>query len=267
MNSKFTFAIVLAAILAVVAVPTSAFAATVNASIVPGATTKTTDAYDPYPIEINKGDEVIWTNNDSALHTVTSGSNGEPTGLFGGTASAPALMPPKKTQSFTFTEEGEYPYFCILHPAMVGLVKVSAGGGPGMQETSATTEFDGQTYKVEAKSSAVKVTGLAIDSGKAVNVNLSGEGEVELELPTAMISGISSVMAGSTDVNFTQVESDDDSTTIKFTVPAGTSSVQIMGAKVIPEFGVIAAIVLAASLVAVIGFARFKGTSFGIGRF
>jgi predicted secreted protein with PEFG-CTERM motif len=266
MNSKFTFAIVLAAILAVVAVPTSAFAATVNASIVPGATTKTTDAYDPYPIEINKGDEVIWTNNDSALHTVTSGSNGEPTGLFGGTASAPALMPPKKTQSFTFTEEGEYPYFCVLHPAMVGLVKVSAGGG-GMQETSATTEFDGQTYTVEAKSSAVKVTGLAIDAGKAVNVNLSGEGEVELELPTAMISGISSVMAGSTGVDFTQVESDDESTTIKFTVPAGTSSVQIMGAKVIPEFGVIAAIVLAASLVAVIGFARFKGTSFGIGRF
>jgi predicted secreted protein with PEFG-CTERM motif len=57
-----------------------------------------------------------------------------------------------------------------------------------------------------------------------------------------------------------------ESTTISLTVPE-SGSVEITGATVIPEFGVIAALVLAASLVAVIGVARFKGSSFGLGRF
>jgi plastocyanin len=36
------------------------------------------------------------------------------------------LLNPGQTFSFTFTEEGEYPYFCLLHPNMVGTVNVSS---------------------------------------------------------------------------------------------------------------------------------------------
>jgi predicted secreted protein with PEFG-CTERM motif len=49
-------------------------------------------------------------------------------------------------------------------------------------------------------------------------------------------------------------------------VPEEDKSVDIHGATVVPEFGVIAVLVLAALLVAVIGFARFKGTGLGLGR-
>jgi plastocyanin len=45
--------------------------------------------------------------------------------LFGGSASAPAIIAPSATQSFTFTEEGEFPYYCVLHPTMAGTVNVS----------------------------------------------------------------------------------------------------------------------------------------------
>jgi plastocyanin len=34
-------------------------------------------------------------------------------------------MPPAGTFEYTFTEAGEVPYFCILHPNMVGTVSVS----------------------------------------------------------------------------------------------------------------------------------------------
>ncbi|MGI0004925.1 MAG: PEFG-CTERM sorting domain-containing protein [Nitrososphaera sp.] len=50
-------------------------------------------------------------------------------------------------------------------------------------------------------------------------------------------------------------------------MPEGENYVDVTGATVAPEFGVIAALVLAASLVAAIGFARVKGSSLGFGRF
>lgn len=267
MNSKYAVAIALAAIFsAAVAVPIQAFAAEVQAEIVPGASTKTDDAYSPNPIEVSVGDTVIWTNKDGALHTVTSGTSPEPDGIFGmRDATNPVLVPPSRTFSFTFTEAGEYPYFCTLHPAMNGLVKVSEAGGPAMQEITAT--LDGNSYKVTAKSSAVQVSSVTIEPNTSVEVTVSGTGEVELTLPKAMIDGINKIEAGDQEIAFQSVGSTDSDSTIKFTVPSGVSEVEIYGAMVVPEFGVIAALILAASLVAVISFARFKGTSLGFGRF
>jgi plastocyanin len=33
-------------------------------------------------------------------------------------------MAPTRTFEHTFTQPGQYPYFCILHPSMVGIVRV-----------------------------------------------------------------------------------------------------------------------------------------------
>ncbi len=244
----------------------AAFAATVNADITPGALNKTTDAYSPNPIEAQVGDTVVWTNKDSTLHTVSSGTASEPTHIFGDDASGnPKYIAPNQTYEFTFEEEGEFPYYCTLHPAMVGTVVVGAGGGNGGDgepaESSAEAELDGQTYPVTAMSADTSVTEAHIIAGQSVQVEFDGPGEVELTLPKTMISGSLMVDGAAAEV----VNEDDQSTTISFTVPE-RGSVEITGATVVPEFGVIAALVLAASLVAVIGFARFKGTAFGLGR-
>src|SRR5215218_2696713 len=88
-------------------------------SIVPGASTLTTDAFSPNPIQVSVGATVSWTNNDAEPHTVNAGEYATPSRLFD------SYIPPAGTFEHTFTEAGEYPYFCLLHPNMVGTVSVS----------------------------------------------------------------------------------------------------------------------------------------------
>jgi predicted secreted protein with PEFG-CTERM motif len=257
----------------------SAFAATVNVEIVPGASTKTTDAFSPNPLEVNVGDTVIWTNKDSALHTVISGSDTTPDGKFGGTNENPTLIPPNKTLEYTFTEAGEFPYFCNLHPAMVGTVTVAGEGGSdggngdgngGAEEANEVeTEIDGNTFTVMATSESPSLLEATVmPEEKMVGIEFEESGDVELTLPTDLISGISAVTtSGGDDVEFQAGTSNATHSTISFTLPEDETYVDITGATVAPEFGVIAALVLAASLVAAIGFARVKGSSLGFGRF
>lgn len=270
MKSSMALAVSLAAVLVgLLAVPApAAFAATIDADIVPGALNKSTDAYSPNPIEANVGDTVVWTNKDSTLHTVSSGTSSDPTHIFGDDASGnPKYIGPNQKFEFTFEEEGEFPYYCTLHPAMVGTVVVGAGGGGNggngePEQSTAEAEHEGQTYTVTAMSADTAVTAVEINPGQSVQVEFEGAGEVELTLPKSMISGNLMVDGQAAEV----VNDSAESTTISLTVPE-SGSVEITGATVIPEFGVIAALVLAASLVAVIGVARFKGSSFGLGRF
>jgi plastocyanin len=99
---------------------TGAGNATTSVSIVSGASTLTTDSFSPNPIQVSVGSTVTWTNNDAQAHTVNSGDSPTQSGLFDS-----PIMAPQATFEYTFTEAGEVPYFCILHPNMVGTVSVS----------------------------------------------------------------------------------------------------------------------------------------------
>jgi plastocyanin len=89
-------------------------------SIAPGSSSLTTDAYSPNPVQVSVGSTVTWTNDDSQPHTATSGENATPYQRFDS-----GIMTPAATFEYTFTEAGEYPYFCLLHPNMVGTVSIS----------------------------------------------------------------------------------------------------------------------------------------------
>jgi plastocyanin len=96
-----------------------------SVSIVSGSSSLSDTAYQPNPIQVSVGNTVTWTNDDSQPHTVTSGSNGQPDNKFNSSPNFNPLMAPGQTFSFTFTQAGDYPYFCMLHPNMVGTVSVS----------------------------------------------------------------------------------------------------------------------------------------------
>jgi nitrite reductase (NO-forming) len=93
---------------------------TTGVSIAPGSSSLTTDAYEPNPAQVSTGATLTWTNDDSQPHTATSGENATPDQRFDSGIMAPAAI-----FEHTFTEAGEYPYFCLLHPNMVGTVNVS----------------------------------------------------------------------------------------------------------------------------------------------
>jgi len=87
---------------------------------VPGCE-ETNSCYAPADITINAGDTVEWPNVDTAAHTVTSGSPADgPSGVFDS-----SLLMADATFAFTFEDAGEYDYFCMVHPWMVGTVSVN----------------------------------------------------------------------------------------------------------------------------------------------
>ncbi|WP_458743051.1 cupredoxin domain-containing protein [Candidatus Nitrosocosmicus sp. T] len=100
----------------------------IQVSIVSEATFLTDTAYYPNPVEVNVDQTVLWTNEDFSFHTVTSGdvSDTNSVRLFdSGLAGPGALSSTGKTYEYTFKSAGEYPYYCILHPGMVGKVIVT----------------------------------------------------------------------------------------------------------------------------------------------
>jgi predicted secreted protein with PEFG-CTERM motif len=85
---------------------------------------ETQECYIPYQITVHPGDEVVWSNDDNAPHTVTSGiAPDSPDGLFDSSELLAGT-----TFSHTFDTLGEYDYFCMVHPWMVGQVFVTVGG-------------------------------------------------------------------------------------------------------------------------------------------
>jgi nitrite reductase (NO-forming) len=96
-----------------------------SVSIVTGSSSLTDTAFQPNPVQVSVGDTVTWTNDDTQPHTVVSGANGQPSGEFDSSPNFNPLIAPQQTFEHTFTQAGEYPYYCALHPNMVGTVSVS----------------------------------------------------------------------------------------------------------------------------------------------
>lgn len=96
---------------------------TANVAISSGASKQSVGQkyFDPAEISVKVGTTVIWTNNDSVPHTVTSGDpSGGPSGTFDS-----GLIKPGQIFKYSFTSANTTSYFCTVHPWMTG--KVTAG--------------------------------------------------------------------------------------------------------------------------------------------
>ena len=90
-----------------------------------------TFAFSPKVAQVEVGTEITWRNDDDILHTVTSGlprkqgvpgvsedREARPDGLFN------ADLELDETFSHTFTDPGEYSYYCDIHSGMLGKIVV-----------------------------------------------------------------------------------------------------------------------------------------------
>ena len=81
---------------------------------------ETDECYIPSTLNISAGTTVVWENNDAAAHLATSGTpDGGPDGVFDS-----GMIMGGATYEYEFSETGEFVYYCLVHPWMVGTVVV-----------------------------------------------------------------------------------------------------------------------------------------------
>jgi hypothetical protein len=144
--------------------------------------------------------------------------------------------------------------------------------------------YEGKDFEVKGKSAgnSIRPVEVIVYTGKSVEVKFamvevlgSGDREVWLVLPKEMIDGINMVQISSNSPSRAgeniqyeivgETFGHDARTSIKFVLPEGTDSVEILGTMVVPEFTVVLIpLVLFASILSVLVYTRFSNGRLGL---
>ena len=229
------------------------------------------DCFIPATVTIGVGGMVTFANNDSAAHTSTAGTPADgPSGVWdsslvmmGAAYTTPAL------------EAGEYPYFCMVHPWMEGLVIVEeeSHDDHGHDETKEDHDDHGD---MEMEMQTLTAADIAIDiadgakAGERVSIDVTiGGSHVNYDIVAThggeTILSESNVHSHTGEGNHVTsalaADASDDlpiDVTVTFqgfgmpgeemTGPVGLTS----NAQAVPEFGTIAALILVVAIVSII---------------
>lgn len=270
-----SFFVVLTLVAGMIAFAPSAFAdhSKVNVNIDKGSSTPgcetTNTCFDPHEAIVDVGGEITWTNTDTAAHTATSGNPTDgPDGTFDS-----SLFGPTKTFSHKFDEAGTINYFCMVHPWMTGIVTVQAamggdGGTPMVEEETYANKMssDGSvnvriesTVPTAGKAMSIDVT-FVDPKGKAIphinyDIKAMQDGASVLSAPgmhehTGEGKHVTEALASGSPVDFqvTILGIGLPGEEAKWTGPKG----DLVSLQIVPEFGTIAALVLAISIISII---------------
>jgi len=193
---------------------------------------------------IDVGGEVTWMNTDAQPHTVTSGS--DLTAPDVGELFDSGLQMNGDSFSWTFDTAGEYPYFCMVHPWMVGTVIVGGAMEAELMVTitdSATD--DGVQVDLEFNQKHVNYDITATQDGNVVWQ------ETEQHAHDDMM-GSHMIPVAASDDNPIDIEI----VSLGIGLPGedwtGPIDEVVASKHIVPEFGTIAMMVLGISLVSII---------------
>jgi len=254
---------VLFAIVAGIVTP-SAFADHLEASVsVPAGTSvpgceETDECFIPSTVTIDIGGEVTWSNDDTAAHTVTSGSvdEGGPDGNFD---SSLFMAGTSFSVKFDGYEPGEYAYFCMVHPWMDGIVIVQEAEAEEEHEGDVHIEIEsdpagaGERMSIEVKFEETE--GVYYEHVN-YNIKATQDGEVVLDdqgvhdhdgVMTHETAPLPAAASGDSPVDV-EVEFLGFGIDPPFTGPIG----HMEEAQVVPEFGTIAVMILGIAIISII---------------
>ena len=239
------------------------------------------DCFIPATVTIGVGGMVTFANNDSAAHTSTAGTPADgPSGVWdsslvmmGAAYTTPAL------------EAGEYPYFCMVHPWMEGLVIVEeeSHDDHGHDETKEDHDDHGD---MEMEMQTLTAADIAIDiadgakAGERVSIDVTIGGE-HVNYDIVATHGGETILSESNVHSHTgegnhvtsalAADASDDlpiDVTVTFqgfgmpgeemTGPVGLTS----NAQAVPEFGTIAALILVVAIGSIIAVSAKSRLSF-----
>ncbi len=261
-----SFFVLFAIVAGMVSSPAFADHTTASVSIpqgtsVPGCE-KTNECFIPHEVTIDVGGEVTWSNEDSAAHTVTAGSAADgPSGVFDS-----SLFMAGTTFSHKFEAEGEFPYFCMVHPWMMGIIHVGTvvAEKPNTQKPeliSSETMDSRVAVTLDHKISGGKVTSMIADGNSnsvIIELDSTENGQITVTLPKEVIDA----KTGDKDDDFFVLVDNEESIfeetktsterTLTIGFPAGTDKIEIVGTFAIPEFGTIASMILVIAIFSII---------------
>ncbi|HET6458727.1 MAG TPA: PEFG-CTERM sorting domain-containing protein [Nitrosopumilaceae archaeon] len=146
-------------------------------------------------------------------------------------------------------------------------------GSSGPTNSGNTIKVDGTDFSVSYSITNGKVTGIKADiqsKSLIVSIQTTGDGQLTIDLPRALIDSKKSdnqtddqfiVLNDNAEAQFTETPTITDRTlTIPFT--DGTEQIEIIGTWIVPEFGTIAALVLAIAIISIIAVSAKTGLRF-----
>ena len=136
--------------------------------------------FEPYFLKIGVGDTVTWINNDDAIHVVVSGNPNDGSDGFFGSGS----LKTNEAFSFTFDKEGNYQYFCTIHPWMNGFVTV---GNIDFEEPEINLKFETNPVILD---SDFKIQEFVSGLISPINMEFLGEDLLVLEKNSGVVKHI-----------------------------------------------------------------------------
>lgn len=228
--------------------------------------------FSPSEVTVDVGGEVTWSNDDTAAHTVTSGDlSADPDNV--GTVFDSSLFMAGKTFSHKFDAAGEYPYFCMVHPWMVGkvIVQEAMAEEDEMMEEE-TMEGMTELYGMSADSTVkVEIEASTPTAGEAMTINVEFTDAATGNVIEHINYDITATQAGTAVLEMMAVH--EHMGTVSHTTAALSSgdpvdvSITLQGIgidtktgpmgdvvmfNVVPEFGTIAVMILGIAIVSII---------------
>jgi predicted secreted protein with PEFG-CTERM motif len=233
---------------------------TASGSGAPGCEETAEGCFIPKEATVDVGGKVIFSNTDTAAHTFTAGSATDgPSGEFDS-----SLVMAGSSYEWTPATAGEVPYFCMVHPWMTGLIVVQEAGADdtGEEHTEDVTASgmlsDGTKVSIMTSTpTSGEIMEISVDFEDSEHANYDvmvtqngaevlndmaahaheGEGMHE----TAPLSSSDPVEVT---ITFQGYGVDDPKT--------GPIGEQVVFSNIVPEFGTIAMMILAVSIISIV---------------
>jgi len=210
-------------------------------------------------ITVFPGDSVIWSNADTALHTITSVSqSGEIDGVFDS-----GVFTVGKSYTRQFDELGDFYYFCILHEWMNGVVHVvqNPGNVKSIDRVGSGYSDDGLGFRVKyILDTNLENTVHVNPDDKSLTFRISDNSkneQITFLLPEKLIENPNAVLVDGVIIDF-ETEVTSSGTKLIIPITMNSAEIKIMGTKVIPEFGFLALSILSVGLVSTLFLTRSK---------
>jgi predicted secreted protein with PEFG-CTERM motif len=266
--------VLFAIVAGLVAITPAAFADHSEVTIVPapgsgapGCEETAEGCYIPKEATVDVGGKVIFSNTDTAAHTFTAGSAAEgPTGEFD-----TSLVIAGSSFEWTPTTVGEFPYYCMVHPWMEGLIVVQEAGA----EEQADEEHTGEEMHTEdatatgmlSDGTKVSIMTSAPTSGEKMEISVDFEDSEHANYDVMVtqngaevLNDIAAHAHEGEGMHETAPLSSSDPVEVTITFQGygvndpktGPIGEQVVFSNIVPEFGTIAMMILAVSIISIV---------------